>query len=124
MEGSDEQLIIPEPISLHHADDSRALLDAGNPHTLPPGTVVKWVTSPGEHADVPGQLLATQDHAVIRAWAEARFGAPLTIEQHGFVDQRRELVELAPAAHAVPQCIDLVAHHPEIMHGSKCRDAE
>jgi len=33
------------------------------------------------------------------------------------IDQRGQDVELAAAAHRAPQGVDLVAEHPEIMHG-------
>jgi len=39
----------------------------------------KWIESPDEHAERPGQTLATRDHEVIRRWAEERGAAPATI---------------------------------------------
>ena len=38
----------------------------------------KWIHSPEEHADRPGQTLATRSPEVIRAWAEERGGRPAT----------------------------------------------
>lgn len=38
----------------------------------------KWIHSPDEEADRPGQTLATRSHEVIRAWAEARGARPTT----------------------------------------------
>jgi hypothetical protein len=40
----------------------------------------KWIKSPDEHEDRPGQTVATRNHAVIRAWAEERGANPATIE--------------------------------------------
>jgi hypothetical protein len=39
----------------------------------------KWVHSPDEHEDRPGQTLATRSHEVIRRWAEERQATPATI---------------------------------------------
>ena len=39
----------------------------------------KWVHSPSEHEDHPGQSLATRSHDVIRHWAEERGGQPATV---------------------------------------------
>ncbi len=41
----------------------------------------KWIHSRDEHADRPGQTLATRDPDVIRAWAEARKGEPSTVNR-------------------------------------------
>ena len=45
----------------------------------------KWVHSPEEHEDHPGQSLATRSHEVIRHWAKEREAVPATIEgtEHG-----------------------------------------
>ncbi len=45
----------------------------------------KWIGSPGEHEDRPGQTLVTRAPDVIRAWAEARGGQPMTtrIDENG-----------------------------------------
>ncbi len=40
----------------------------------------KWIHSPDEAADRPGQTLATQSREVIEAWAEERGGRPATVE--------------------------------------------
>ncbi|HYZ16494.1 MAG TPA: hypothetical protein VE591_08840, partial [Candidatus Acidoferrum sp.] len=40
----------------------------------------KWITSPDDGEDRPGQTLATRSHDVIRAWAEERDAKPATIE--------------------------------------------
>ena len=40
----------------------------------------KWIHSPDEAADRPGQTLATQSHEVIESWAEERGGRPATVE--------------------------------------------
>ena len=45
----------------------------------------KWIGSPGEQPDRPGQTLATRSREVIQAWAEARGGEPVTnrIDENG-----------------------------------------
>ena len=45
----------------------------------------KWIHSPDEAADRPGQTLATQSRQVIEAWAEERGGRPATVDgtEHG-----------------------------------------
>jgi hypothetical protein len=40
----------------------------------------KWIDSPEEHEDRNGQSLATQNHDVIRRWAEERQAVPSTVE--------------------------------------------
>lgn len=39
----------------------------------------KWIHSPDEQADRPGQTLATRSHEVIQHWAEERGGRPATV---------------------------------------------
>ncbi len=39
----------------------------------------KWIGSPDEHEDHPGQTLATRSHDVIQQWAEERKAVPATI---------------------------------------------
>jgi hypothetical protein len=45
----------------------------------------KWIHSPDERADRPGQTLATRGHEVIEHWAEERGGRPATVPgtEHG-----------------------------------------
>jgi hypothetical protein len=45
----------------------------------------KWIHSPNEHEDHPGQTLATRSHDVIRRWAEERKAVPSTVPgtEHG-----------------------------------------
>ena len=45
----------------------------------------RWIHSPGEHEDHPGQSLATREHAVIQHWAEERKATPATVpgSEHG-----------------------------------------
>ncbi len=38
----------------------------------------KWLHTPDEHEDRPGQSLATRSHEVIRRWAEERGAKPVT----------------------------------------------
>lgn len=40
----------------------------------------KWIDSPEEHEDRPGQSLATRNHEVIRQWADERQAVPATVE--------------------------------------------
>ncbi len=39
----------------------------------------KWIHSPKEHEDHPGQTLATRSHEVIKQWAEERKAVPSTV---------------------------------------------
>lgn len=39
----------------------------------------KWVRSPSEHEDKPGQSLATRSHDVIQRWAKERGAKPATV---------------------------------------------
>jgi hypothetical protein len=39
----------------------------------------KWIHTPDEHADRPGQTLATRIPEVIKAWAQARDAVPATV---------------------------------------------
>lgn len=45
----------------------------------------RWIHSPDEHEDHPGETLATRDHDVIRRWAEERRARPATVggTEHG-----------------------------------------
>jgi hypothetical protein len=45
----------------------------------------KWLGSPSEHEDYPGQSLITRNHEVIKAWAEERKATPVTVPgtEHG-----------------------------------------
>jgi hypothetical protein len=40
----------------------------------------KWIESPDDHEDHPGQSLVTRHHDVIRRWAEEREARPATVE--------------------------------------------
>ena len=40
----------------------------------------KWIESPDDHEDHPGQSLVTRNHDVIRRWAEERGAQPATVE--------------------------------------------
>src|SRR5947209_9450461 len=57
-----------------------------NRDKLSPSTLrAKWLSSPDEHEDRPGQTLATRNHEVIQDWAEQRGGVPATVagSRHG-----------------------------------------
>jgi hypothetical protein len=45
----------------------------------------RWLRSPDEHEDHPGETLATRDHDAIRSWAGARRAVPVTVPgtEHG-----------------------------------------
>ncbi|HEX5436614.1 MAG TPA: hypothetical protein VFW98_05625 [Gemmatimonadaceae bacterium] len=45
----------------------------------------RWIHSPSEHEDHPGQTLATRDHEVITHWAQERGAVPATVSgsEHG-----------------------------------------
>ncbi|HEX6965103.1 MAG TPA: hypothetical protein VF166_04820 [Gemmatimonadaceae bacterium] len=45
----------------------------------------RWIHSPNEHEDHPGQTLATRDHEVIMHWADERGAVPATVPgtEHG-----------------------------------------
>ena len=61
-------------------DEERAFL-AEHADELSDSTLrAKWIHSPDEEADRPGQTLATQSREVIEAWAEERGGRPATVE--------------------------------------------
>lgn len=44
---------------------------------------VLWIETPDQHAERPGQTLATRSHDVIRGWAEERNAVPATVEGTG-----------------------------------------
>jgi hypothetical protein len=74
---TDEQ---PKVTAKNTTKEDRAFL-AENAEGLSKTTVryAKWIHTPDEHADKPGQTLATRSHEVIRAWAEERSGVPVTV---------------------------------------------
>lgn len=39
----------------------------------------RWIQSPEEHEEHPGESLATRSHEVIQMWAEERGGQPATV---------------------------------------------
>ncbi len=60
-----------------NAEDRRWLEKHG--HQVSKSTLrAKWIHSPDEHQDRPGQTLATRDPEVIRAWAQERRAEPAT----------------------------------------------
>lgn len=73
---TDEQFLERCSGALRHVDDTLAFVDSDNPPTLAGDVAVKWIDHPSEHADEPGQFLATQDPEVIMFWAEDRHGKP------------------------------------------------
>ena len=65
----------------HHGKGTRAARSSGaRADRLSRSTkYAKWITSPDDHEDHPGQSLVTRDHEVIRQWAEERDASPATI---------------------------------------------
>ena len=63
-----------------NAEDRKFLDRVGN--KLSPSTLrARWIHSPDEQAQRPGQTLATRSPQVIRAWAEERGGRPMTVRR-------------------------------------------
>ena len=59
-------------------EDKQFLKEHGE--ELSPSTQrAKWIHSPKEHEDHPGQTLATRNHEVIKQWAEHRKAKPATV---------------------------------------------
>ncbi|MDP9363527.1 MAG: hypothetical protein M3Q10_04735 [Chloroflexota bacterium] len=62
-------------------DEERAFLDEHADQLSDSTLRAKWIHSPDEKADRPGQTLATRSRAVIEAWAEERGGTPVTVPE-------------------------------------------
>jgi hypothetical protein len=62
-------------------DEERAFLEEHADQLSNSTLRAKWIHSPDEEADRPGQTLATRSRAVIEAWAEARGGTPVTVPE-------------------------------------------
>ncbi len=60
------------------AASRRAQPSAGEGARSRTARTAKWIESPDQHADRPGQTLATRSHEVIRRWAEERGAQPAT----------------------------------------------
>jgi hypothetical protein len=59
---------------------------------LSPSTLrARWIHTPDEHAERPGQTLATRSHDVIRHWAKERGGVPATVQTAATKDRPRVL---------------------------------
>lgn len=54
-------------------------------------TRAKWIENAVDHADRPGQSLATRNHEVIRKWAEDRGAVPATVHTTRQADRPRVL---------------------------------
>jgi hypothetical protein len=59
--------------------DDRGWLESRAEQLSPSTLRAKWIHSPDEHEDRPGQTLATREPDVIRAWAEQRDAQPATV---------------------------------------------
>ncbi len=66
------------------AEDERFLAQHGQ-HLSKTTQRARWIHSPEEHEEHPGQSLATRNHEVIKRWAEERGGQPATVPgtEHG-----------------------------------------
>ena len=62
-----------------NADDERFVKEHRDGLSDTTTQQAKWIHSPDEGQDRPGQTLATRSHEVIRAWAEARGAKPRTV---------------------------------------------
>jgi hypothetical protein len=51
----------------------------GSDRLSPSTKYAKWIDSPDDHEDRPGQSLVTRNHNVIRYWAEERDAKPATV---------------------------------------------
>lgn len=69
----------PEIRATNLTPEDRRFLARYGARLSPAALRAKWVHSPREHADRPGQTLATRSHEVIRAWARARGAVPATV---------------------------------------------
>lgn len=65
---------------LRHVDDTLAFVDSRAPRRLPPGTHLVWMQDANARTTEPGQFFVTQDHGVIRTWAEALHGKPALLK--------------------------------------------
>jgi hypothetical protein len=59
--------------------DDRQFIEEHRAALSPSTLSAKWIHSPDEHGDRPGQTLATRSPEVVRAWAEERGGRPATV---------------------------------------------
>lgn len=60
-------------------DEERRFLDEHADDLSDSTMRARWIHSTDEHAERPGQTLATQSHEVIQTWAEERGGRPATV---------------------------------------------
>ena len=61
--------------------EDRTFLDRVGTRLSPSTLRARWIHSPDEKAQRPGQTLATRSPEVIRAWAEERGGRPMTVRR-------------------------------------------
>jgi hemerythrin superfamily protein len=67
------------PSAAWSQEDDRTFLEKHRKGLSRSTLQAKWISSPGEHEDHPGQTLATRNPEVIRRWAEERKAKPATI---------------------------------------------
>lgn len=73
-ERAEEPRITAKNVTRQEAQFLRRYADGLSKTTLR----AKWIHSPDEHEDRPGQSLATRSHDVIQSWAEERGAVPAT----------------------------------------------
>jgi hypothetical protein len=61
------------------SDADRRFVEANAAHLADSTRRARWINSPDEHEERPGQTLATRSHDVIRHWAGARDAKPATV---------------------------------------------
>lgn len=66
-------------MGLNASPEERRFLSRYRQRLSPTTLRAKWIHSPQEHEDRPGQSLATRNHEVIRHWAQQRGAQPATI---------------------------------------------
>ncbi len=59
--------------------EDRKVLDRHGSRLSPSTLRAKWIHSPDEREDRPGQTLATRSPDVVKAWADARRAVPATV---------------------------------------------
>ena len=69
----------PEITATNVTPDEARFLEQHKNELSPSTLRAKWIHSPNEHEDHPGQTLATRSHEVIMRWAEERNAVPATV---------------------------------------------
>ncbi len=101
--GRDEATDADEPAPSQ--EDNQAFMDAHREDLSRTTLRAKWINTPEEHEDRPGQSLVTRSHDVIRRWAEERHATPATtpggdaerprVLRFNFPDYDKRLLEIS-----------------------------